>query len=100
MSRCVNTFVILIFFAIYLYQPSFYKHFVAYYLRTTERSDNLTEAQGGCWDTTGSMGYFPHIHGNGLKLGIEEVESTARWVKGDGEWGPAGWPFDEDTPKI
>jgi len=45
-------------------------------------------------------GIFSAHPWNGLKLGIAEVESVARWVKGDGEWGPSGWPFDEDTPKI
>jgi hypothetical protein len=57
------------------------------------------ELQGGCWDTEGSMGYFPHIHGNGLKLGREEVDEVGEWVRGDGEWGAAGWPFgEEDVP--
>lgn len=56
------------------------------------------ELQGGCWDTEGSMGYFPHIHGNGLKLGREEVDEVGEWVRGDGEWGAAGWPFGEDVP--
>jgi hypothetical protein len=46
------------------------------------------------------MGYFPHIHGNGLKVGREEVESVAKWEKPEGGWGPEGWPFIEDTPKI
>lgn len=45
------------------------------------------------------MGYFPHIHGNGLKLGREEVEAVGKWEKGGDEWGPAGWPFEEDAPK-
>jgi hypothetical protein len=45
------------------------------------------------------MGYFPHIHGNGLKLGQEEVEAVGKWEKGIDGWGPAGWPFEEDTPK-
>jgi hypothetical protein len=45
------------------------------------------------------MGFFPHIY-NGLKVGIEEVESVGKWDRGDGEWGAEGWPFDEDTPKI
>jgi hypothetical protein len=45
------------------------------------------------------MGYFPHVHGNGLKIGREEVEEVGMWKRGRSGWGVGEWPFGEDTPK-
>lgn len=49
----------------------------------------------------GKAGYFPHIHGNGLKLGREEVENVGKWERVGEKWGPEGWPWGgEDVPKA
>ncbi|TVY25623.1 hypothetical protein LHYA1_G006331 [Lachnellula hyalina] len=64
------------------------------------------DEKGGCWDTEGRAGGFPHIYevGDGegkgtLRLGSEEVESVGMWEKGEGSWSEKGWPFGEDVPK-
>jgi hypothetical protein len=55
---------------------------------------------GGCWDVEGKMGYFPHVHGNGLKIGKEEVDQVGVWKRAEKGWRAAEWPFgDEDRPK-
>ena len=54
---------------------------------------------GGCWDIEGKLGYFPHVHGNGLKIGREEVDEVGIWKRGSGGWGVEEWPFGEDRPK-
>ena len=54
---------------------------------------------GGCWDVEGKMGYFPHVHGNGLKIGLEEVDEVGVWKRGSGRWSAQEWPFTEDKPK-
>lgn len=62
------------------------------------------EERGGCWDTEGRMGGFPHIYhteAGALRLGREEVESIGTWERDTEGWGPKGWPFgDEDIPKA
>ncbi|RDL35253.1 Uncharacterized protein BP5553_07184 [Venustampulla echinocandica] len=61
------------------------------------------EEKGGCWDTEGRMGGFPHIYetkSGELRLGREEVESVGTWNRGGERWGHQGWPFGgEDIPK-
>lgn len=42
------------------------------------------------------MGYFPHIHGNGLKVGREEVDEVGVWQRASSGWGVEEWPFAED----
>ena len=62
------------------------------------------EEKGGCWDTEGRMGGFPHIYHTdegGLRLGNNEVQDLGTWERGEGIWGKKGWPFgDEDLPKA
>ncbi|KAG9246624.1 hypothetical protein BJ878DRAFT_272868 [Calycina marina] len=57
------------------------------------------DEKGGCWDVEGNAGYFPHIHGNGMKLGSAEVERVRKWERGE-EWSAKSWPFDEDAPSV
>jgi uncharacterized protein (DUF952 family) len=65
------------------------------------------EERGGCWDTEGLMGGFPHIYevtadeeGKGtLRLGRKEVESVGKWERVGEKWSGDGWPFAEDVPK-
>jgi hypothetical protein len=47
------------------------------------------EEVGGCWDTKGKAGFFPHVY-NGLRLGREEVNGVALWKRGEQEWGDFG----------
>jgi uncharacterized protein (DUF952 family) len=57
------------------------------------------EEVGGCWDTEGRKGLFPHVHGNGLKLGREEVDEVGTWNRKEGrEWSVDEWPFGEGRP--
>lgn len=61
------------------------------------------EEKGGCWDTKGEKGLFPHVYANaddgGLRLGAQEVESAGKWEKKRGKWTDEGWPFGEDVPE-
>ncbi|CAG8959469.1 hypothetical protein HYFRA_00001367 [Hymenoscyphus fraxineus] len=60
------------------------------------------EEKGGCWDTEGRLGGFPHIYhteGGELRLGKEEVESVGTWLRVGDVWSKEGWPFgEEDVP--
>ena len=39
------------------------------------------------------------MHGNGLKLGREEVDEVEVWKRVEGrEWSVGEWPFEEDRP--
>ena len=42
-------------------------------------------------------GYFPHVHGNGMRLGNGEVDNVGKWERGE-NWTPGSWPFEEDIP--
>ena len=39
------------------------------------------------------------MHGNGLKIGREEVDEVGIWKRGSNGWGVGEWPFREDIPK-
>jgi len=69
------------------------------WIKWEDAKGKTADEVGGCWDTEGKAGYFPHIHGNGLKLGRDEVESIGKWVRGDATWVAEGWPFEDDRPK-
>ena len=69
------------------------------YIKWEDAKGKQPDEVGGCWDVEGSKGYFPHIHGNGMKLGRREVEDVGKWVKVGERWGQEGWPFGEDVPK-
>jgi len=56
------------------------------------------EEIGGCWDTEGKAGFFPHIY-NGLKVGKEEVDDVGEWRKGSEGWSGEDWCWGEvDRP--
>ncbi|KAH8683246.1 hypothetical protein BGZ60DRAFT_399724 [Tricladium varicosporioides] len=61
------------------------------------------EEKGGCWDTEGRMGGFPHIYhteAGDLRLGQQEVESMKTWTKEGDDWNKNSWPFGkEDVPQ-
>ncbi|KAH6684236.1 hypothetical protein B0J14DRAFT_572444 [Halenospora varia] len=61
------------------------------------------EVKGGCWDTEGRMGGFPHIYhteAGDLRLGQQEVESMKTWSRGGNAWDKTSWPFGkEDVPQ-
>ena len=57
------------------------------------------EEVGGCWDMEGRRGLFPHVHGNGLKVGREQVDEVGVWRRVNGaDWSVNEWPFEDDRP--
>lgn len=51
------------------------------------------------WSFKDRRDVFAHLHGNGLKLGRDEVDDVGKWLKGPGgDWDVTGWPFAEDMP--
>jgi uncharacterized protein (DUF952 family) len=69
------------------------------YIKWEDAKGKQPDEPGGCWDIEGKMGYFPHVHGNGLKIGREEVDEVGMWKRGSDGWGVEEWPFGEDKPK-
>ncbi|KAG9233040.1 hypothetical protein BJ875DRAFT_59122 [Amylocarpus encephaloides] len=61
------------------------------------------EERGGCWDTEGILGGFPHIYhapDGELRLGREEVQDSGTWNRVGETWSQEGWPFgSDDLPK-
>ena len=72
---------------------------VSRYITWEDAKGKQPDDLGGCWDVEGKMGYFPHMHGNGLKLGREEVDEVGAWNRGNDGWAIDDWPFGEDFPK-
>ena len=68
---------------------------VSKYVKWEDETGQQSEQKS--WDVEGNRGYFPHIHGNGMKLGKEEVDNVGKWERGE-QWTPETWPFDEDIP--
>ncbi|PQE21629.1 DUF952 domain protein [Rutstroemia sp. NJR-2017a WRK4] len=62
---------------------------VAPHVKWEDAIGKTPEEVGGCWDTEGKAGFFPHVY-NGLRLGREEVDALGLWKRGEGEWGDFG----------
>ncbi|KAH8600763.1 hypothetical protein B0O99DRAFT_681631 [Bisporella sp. PMI_857] len=71
---------------------------VAQFVKWEDASGKEPDEEGGAWDCEEKAGYFPHIHGNGMRLGREETDQVGKWEKDD-TWTTASWPFDEDIPQ-
>ncbi|KAG0648185.1 hypothetical protein D0Z07_5312 [Hyphodiscus hymeniophilus] len=71
---------------------------VSKYVIWEDTKGKQPDEPGGCWDVKGEMGYFPHVHGNGLKIGREEVDEVGVWRRGSLGWEVREWPFAEDVP--
>jgi uncharacterized protein (DUF952 family) len=76
------------------------------FIRWEDALGKAPDEKGGCWDTEGTKGLFPHVYGNGeegdeegLRLGREEVDGIGKWERGGESWGKEGWPFGEDEPR-
>ncbi|THV50551.1 hypothetical protein BGAL_0146g00280 [Botrytis galanthina] len=71
---------------------------VAPYIKWENAVGKQPEEIGGCWDTEGKAGFFPHIY-NGLKVGKEEVDDVGEWRKGNEGWSGEDWCWGEvDRP--
>ncbi len=55
--------------------------------------------EAGEWDVDSRREYFPHVHGNGLKIGREEVNEVGLWKRGAYGWSVVDWPFGEDRAR-
>ena len=73
---------------------------VSNYIIWEDAENQRPDEHGGCWDIEGKMGYFPHVHGNGLKIGRDEVDRVGIWKRGDKGWSVEEWPFEGDIAKI
>jgi hypothetical protein len=73
---------------------------VGRYVKWEDSKGRQPDEPGGCWDVERWTAYFPHVHGNGLKVGREEVDVLGISKRGPAGWGVDGWPFDEDRPKA
>jgi uncharacterized protein (DUF952 family) len=72
---------------------------VSKYIIWEDAKGKQPDEPGGCWDVERKMGYFPHVHGNGLKIGREEVDEVGVWKRGDGGWSVEDWSYEEDKAK-
>ncbi|ESZ92963.1 hypothetical protein SBOR_6629 [Sclerotinia borealis F-4128] len=63
---------------------------VASYIKWENAVGKQPEEVGGCWDTEGKAGFFPHIY-NGLKVGKDEVDDSEEWKQGNKGWSGEGW---------
>jgi len=54
---------------------------VSKYIIWEDAKGKQPDEPGGCWDIEGKMGYFPHVHGNGLRIGREEVDEVGVWKR-------------------
>jgi len=68
-------------------------------IRWEQAIGKTADEPGGCWDSEGKEGFFPHLY-NGLKLGREEVDRAGVWKRGQEGWGVEGWCFEEDRPVV
>ena len=72
---------------------------VSEYIIWEDTKGKQPDEPGGCWDVEGKLGYFPHVHGNGMKIGREEVDEVGVWKRGSADWSIEQWPFEEDRAK-
>ncbi|KAH8821406.1 hypothetical protein F5884DRAFT_85620 [Xylogone sp. PMI_703] len=74
-------------------------------VRWEDAKGKTVDEVGGCWDSEGRAGLFPHVYNEGLRLGLSEIDAIGVWKKGadtgdgKGGWSADSWPWgEEDRP--